>query len=69
MFSKTYFTDVTLFDNIIMSNNVTAVTERYFIFLDTQKYVTLQRPFGKSKTIFTYQYQNQYQNLKLNKNL
>ena len=59
MFLKTYFTDVTLFDNIIMSNNVTAVTERYFIFLDTQKYFTLQRPFGKSKTIFIYQHLEQ----------
>ena len=42
-----------------MSNNVTAVTERYFIFLDTQKYVTLQRPFGKSKTILIYQHLEQ----------
>ena len=59
MFLKTCFTDVNLFDNIIMSNNVTAVTERYFIFLDTQKYIILQRPFGKSKTIFIYQHLEQ----------
>ena len=61
MFLKTCFTDVNLFDNIIMSNNVTAVTERYFIFLDTQKYVTLQRqkPFGRSKTISIYQHLEQ----------